>query len=454
MTRNGLSFAISRYAPFVIALLILVRLIWFQYSLRTGVVVIHLRGPPAELENRIKWTDEGQDPLQSEGPEEEKGVDDDTINMKEDDETDDDDDDSEKEDVNSKLGKETKQLKVVLYSGFGSSERSVKNIGKIIRTCARDTLLLRKSKGKDFFSIADDSDVIMLPGGVDQFILAGIAKKNHKTRDQAIKALKQLIGAKGKGYVGICAGAYIAANWLYVSPKHVAGMKGSGYYNNLVYGDHELGAVSGVPAFENQRTQTKVLYMNGPIFASRFPRSEQRKGVHDARSFIRASEHSNSFYHIHKSKHGTRPSRDNSLRNRTLITFNRFKKGRVIASSIHPETKVAGTLQNWVALDGPPECDSPEAKLLLHMIFVAGGKLKVGNKNQNVTAAEPEPNTIDEYGQNPEIVEQEPEPSIEEQYPEPTTPEQESKPLDQVIAERNELVAELEKIKDLFGALK
>ena len=151
---------------------------------------------------------------------------------------------------------EATAVKVAIYQGPGAPESSAENVRRVVNLMPGATA--RIVTGEEVGSLdLTQFDVVVFPGGSGSGQAKGIGEVGLEKVREYVK--------NGGGYVGICAGAYLACtnfSWglgiLNASTVSSKWMRGSGYVDFEVTHDGRpiLGNVDGV---------YKVRYNNGPI---------------------------------------------------------------------------------------------------------------------------------------------------------------------------------------------
>lgn len=152
--------------------------------------------------------------------------------------------------------KVAKPLRVAIYQGPGAPESSAENVQRVVKLMSGTTA--RIITGDEVKQLAlSQFDVVVFPGGSGSGQAKGIGEEGREKVREFVKT--------GGGYVGICAGAYLACanfDWglslLNASTVSNKWRRGSGYVDFEVTYDGRpiLGEVKGVH---------KVRYNNGPI---------------------------------------------------------------------------------------------------------------------------------------------------------------------------------------------
>jgi hypothetical protein len=265
------------------------------------------------------------------------------------------------------------KLRVKVFSGEGVSLRSLRNVKRVL-SCFKSDLDF-STTGHITSSSLEDSGVLLVPGGSASKMLDG--QKPNSVRN----TVRAFVGS-GRGYVGICAGANFALDrWNGVGISN-AKLKGTDLGQALLKrtelskGQFDL-AQPALSAEEAARTldidpaQSGVtvvadglFYANGPLFYNL--ESEADSVVHS--TGLHASERRV----LLRSGALTDPSMRGALRKQgshsALIVSNRFESGRVVVSTVHPETVFTDHG------NGPSACDSMHARILLNMVLHAAGR--------------------------------------------------------------------------------
>jgi type 1 glutamine amidotransferase len=203
-------------------------------------------------------------------------------------------------------------VKVAIYQGPGAPESSATNVSKVVALIpgASSRILTAEEVGTVDLALFD---VVVFPGGSG----SGQAKAIGETGRAKVKAYVR----NGGGYVGICAGAYLACtnfDWglglLNASTVSSKWMRGSGFVDLEVAHDGRpiLGAVEG---------RFKVRYNNGPIIKP------------GARADL-PSYQTLAFFRTEVAKNGVPAG---VMVDSPAQAVSTYGKGRVFVSSPHPE---------------------------------------------------------------------------------------------------------------------
>lgn len=221
-------------------------------------------------------------------------------------------------------------------------------------------------------------DVIFIPGGSAGKIYAEMSSKAKKKKVLAPRKKIQTFLSKGGGYVGICAGAYLAAGGKSGrSPLKLSlfqtesGMLGDGYVSST-YLDPSVEHSDTLAAklSNNLLKDSKLFYANGPIFKN--STAPPTKELRNPQPILRMGSQAELRILI-----GTSRGKQTHRRHRglPLVVMNNFNSGRVVLSTAHPETDVHHlTYDHWSRAHKPSDCASAEAQMLLSMVYLAANR--------------------------------------------------------------------------------
>ena len=213
------------------------------------------------------------------------------------------------------------RIRIAIYNDKGVTEGSKSAIENVL-------------KDKDFVCEAIDVDQILNGnlGNYDVFIVPGGISNNmaEKIGGRGKEAIRNFIQSGG-GYVGVCAGAFLASatfdrflGLVNVKSNHSQEMSprlGMLEQRQLGGGEVELEFSSEGRKLFAQPSKGCLSYINGPIF--------MEAGVNDLPDFLTLATYNSDIYQ-HHFQQGTMPKTP-------AIVAGRFGKGSVILFSPHPE---------------------------------------------------------------------------------------------------------------------
>ena len=257
-------------------------------------------------------------------------------------------------------------VRVAVYSGGGASSRSINNIVSVLRKCFPGQVKPTRIKPINSALRRSLYDVLLIPGGS----AGGMVNYHVKNSLFMTKYVKRFL-LDGGGYVGICAGAYLGAmdGMCLTKFNYREKMKGGG--NAVGQATVRAAAPSGGEP-ESESFPEPVFYMNGPIFEGRPTPPHMLKRctepVSSPRVLMRAGAINVAFS---KEPGDRKTSHRVHLAGRALVVANEYGPGRVVLSSVHPETRFLPQDQKNPL---PSACDSDNAALLLDMVLHAAGR--------------------------------------------------------------------------------
>lgn len=276
-------------------------------------------------------------------------------------------------------------IRVALYTGAGTTTNAKNNIPAVLDKCSNGTIKVQSFTDASLSNIGRlRHDVLFIPGGSAGRIyteMAKHAKKKHRLQPQ-FKIRKFL--ERGGGYVGICAGAYLAAGGksgkspLKISMfKTESGMLGDGYISGT-WMDKDFSISERLvnmtaKGLSNQAlVQSQLFYANGPIFKNETFLNEDFPQMRHPQVVLRMARDAYIRIFFGKKTSKTTHRRHQGL---PLVVMNEFGKGRVVLSTAHPETNVHDVTYNtWKKAHEPSTCASQEAQTLMTMIYLAAGR--------------------------------------------------------------------------------
>jgi len=291
----------------------------------------------------------------------------------------------------------TGPIRVALYIGPGTTTNAKNNIHPILQKCSGGTIVVDRIRDGSLGDVGRKKhDVIFVPGGSAGRIYAEMATRSKKKKKLGPQTKIRRFLNRGGGYVGICAGAYLAAGGksgrspLKISMwKTDSGMLGDGYFSStrLDNEERDKGIVSQELTNDILRN-SQLFYANGPIFKNTtegnkdFPELRNPKAIlrMDSDAYLRILVGSKSGKGTHRRHRGS-----------PIVVMNDFGPGKVVISTGHPETDVHSLDYNtWHAPRKPSRCNSAEAQLLISMVYLAA------NRNpQTENAPEPESESVE-----------------------------------------------------------
>ncbi len=245
---------------------------------------------------------------------------------------------------------EASRTRVAVYDAGGTGGKGVENLERILES--KPTFILHHVGPADIQAgVLDQFDVVIFPGGSGSKEAAAIGKKGC----EAVRAFVK----SGGGYVGICAGAFLATakyDWslalvnanTFTGNREIPGVgvksmwfRGSGTVKMELTdeGREILGDLPGL---------VELRYANGPILSP--------AGKKDLPEYV-----SLAFFRTEISKY---EPQEGTMINTPAIVASEFGKGRAIAISPHPEgtAGLESLVQQavaWVAGKSASACDSP-----------------------------------------------------------------------------------------------
>jgi glutamine amidotransferase-like uncharacterized protein len=248
---------------------------------------------------------------------------------------------------------------VALYVGDGDSVRGKANIRTVLNYAA-DIRVLNFTV-LDVMTHLDSSfyDVVLFPGG-------GGTTQANTLGNQGLASVRAFLG-DGKGFVGICAGAYLAIQHLHITfvkdspkPAGISGGRGDGNVTVALTANGSK-TMSKYHVFEADLAKELIFYANGPVM-NKFAAADVPGGVTMPQILLQFSSAS---VPIEKNYTGKRSGHGGAA-----LVSNLFKGGGVVVSGPHPETNQ----MNFPAQDGPPSSPgSVEAELLQAYVRLAHG---------------------------------------------------------------------------------
>ncbi len=205
-----------------------------------------------------------------------------------------------------------KPIRVGLFKDAGSAGKGVPRVTELLEQT--DDIKVTHLTGKDIANgILTNFDVVIFTGGSGSKQAASLGENGREEVRRFVR--------NGGGYIGICAGAYLACsgfdwgigvlNAKTVSPKWMRG-KGNVEMDMTSKGEKLTSLPSG---------KSEVLYANGPIIQP------------DDKTGIPAYEPI-AFFRTELAKNGTP---EGVMINSPALVRGNFGKGRVLVSSPHPE---------------------------------------------------------------------------------------------------------------------
>eukprot|EP00039_Didymoeca_costata_P020430 m.341234 g.341234 ORF g.341234 m.341234 type:complete len:274 (+) comp19938_c0_seq1:171-992(+) len=254
------------------------------------------------------------------------------------------------------LTSSTNPIRVALYIGDGTTERARTNT-KAVLECANSGIVVtpvNASMIRNELECGLNYDVVYFPGGGGDEQASTIGTKG-------LEQVRRFLSA-GCGYVGVCAGAYLASRThlgvtaFYDEPRPQTGhVRGDGNCTLQLTsaGSQVLGKFGVV---NSDLESTLVFYANGPVMKEL---QDGSPAISNASSLVTFTSDS-----VPIEKHYKGPY---SGQNATAVGFNHYNlSGRVLVSGPHPETNPL----NFPKMDGPSSaCDSVRAKLLRGYVY-------------------------------------------------------------------------------------
>jgi putative intracellular protease/amidase len=210
------------------------------------------------------------------------------------------------------LPENRRPIKVGVYSGPGAPQSSVDAVVKVMKPFAEATTVIMSGEDVATQNLAA-YDVLVFPGGSGSGQSKGIG-------EAGLKNVREFVG-KGGGYVGICAGAYLAcSNFSWGLGILNAGTVSSKWRRGQAILDLEM-TEAGRPLLGDVPGVFKVRYNNGPILK---PWTRTDLPAYTPLSVFRTEV----------AKYG---SPEGVQVNAPAQAIGTFGKGRVFVSSPHPE---------------------------------------------------------------------------------------------------------------------
>jgi len=272
-------------------------------------------------------------------------------------------------------------VRVALYVGAGTTRNAKNNIHPVLEECSQGNIKVDRIRDGSLGDVGRKRhDVIFVPGGSAGRIFAEMATKAKKKKRLGPQSKIRKFLSRGGGYVGICAGAYLAAGGksgrspLKISMwKTASGMLGDGYFSSTALDNEarDRGIISDELS-NGILKDSKMFYANGPIFKnetegnSDFPELRNPKAVlrMGPDAYLRILVGSKSGKATHRRHRGS-----------PIVVMNDFGAGKVVLSTGHPETDVHSLDYNtWHSPQKPSRCNSAEAQLLVSMVYLAANR--------------------------------------------------------------------------------
>jgi putative intracellular protease/amidase len=210
------------------------------------------------------------------------------------------------------LPENRRPIKVGVYSGPGAPQSSVDAVVKVMKPFAEATTVIMSGEDVATQNLAA-YDVLVFPGGSGSGQSKGIG-------ESGLKNVREFVG-NGGGYVGICAGAYLAcSNFSWGLGILNAGTVSSKWRRGQAILDLEM-TEAGKPLLGDVPGVFKVRYNNGPILK---PWTRTDLPAYTPLSVFRTEV----------AKYG---SPEGVQVNAPAQAIGTFGKGRVFVSSPHPE---------------------------------------------------------------------------------------------------------------------
>lgn len=263
-------------------------------------------------------------------------------------------------------------IRVAIFRGKGASIRSWTNIKHLLK-CANNTIDARVIKNANLATVnRANFDVFLIPGGE-----AGEMNEWHTAHGSNLRKTVRSFVRSGGGYVGICAGAYLGRGPFQLSPFRKASTTlGVGWFKSgdlspwFEQATQELWPIS-KSSFDNHL----LYYANGPIFQELRDFPITNPEISNPRVIMRAGQ--KSFLHI---EHGPVPgTKAHTFGTRysglPLATFNEYANGKVLLSTVHPETNATKGIHSFEVT--PTECNSPHGNFIVDLVLMAANRTGV-----------------------------------------------------------------------------
>uniref|UniRef100_A0A7S2WJS2 Biotin-protein ligase N-terminal domain-containing protein n=1 Tax=Mucochytrium quahogii TaxID=96639 RepID=A0A7S2WJS2_9STRA len=263
-------------------------------------------------------------------------------------------------------------IRIAFYNGTGSTKRARANVPHVLESCGGEKIQLERFSEWGLRQVTlDRYDVLLIPGGTDEVLPA----LKHANPGLDVKQHILNFVTAGGGYVGICEGA-IVAHKLGMTTKIVNGMEGDGYLNEVKFASADVPDLLQIE--DTAPNGRRVYYANGPFF-EHTPTMRKGDVFTYAKPLLRVSSSPSSFTNIVSNEEQSHPKWTKQLvknRGETILLLTGIGKGRVVASTAHPETEIKGTLSSWVPVNPPSQCNTFQADLLLSYVFVAAKRAR------------------------------------------------------------------------------
>jgi len=239
------------------------------------------------------------------------------------------------------------RIRVAVYRGKGAISKSWMNVVHVL-LCANDVFRVEAVSTLVYLT-RDSYDVVFIPGGI-----ASTMRNVYRRKNYSMSSILHQFIRRGGGFVGTCAGAYLAAMLDLTNWKHSHGI-GIGYISNT----------TGFQGIEN----SKLYYAWGPIFKMNSTSDDPPFG--ESQVLLRIAKRDNRFF-LHHSMNSKTKSLYQGFAERPIIVKNNFFNGTVVISAVHPETDISQSNEfNFDFSAVPSDCDSGQAKLLQSMVLTA-----------------------------------------------------------------------------------
>ncbi len=216
------------------------------------------------------------------------------------------------EDSLTKEAKTPPPVKVAVYTGTGTG-RSKQNLLKVLETF--ENVTVQETTAENIRAGAlSDVDVLIQPGGSG-------SKQGKNLEETGREAIRKFVRSGG-GYIGICAGAYLATSHYSWSLNILDAKVVDTRHWARGHGDVKIGVTKdGQRVLKTAESQLTILYWQGPLLAP-----GNRPEIEDYRACA--------LFETEIAKNGAPKG---VMKGTTAIARGQFGKGRVICFSPHPE---------------------------------------------------------------------------------------------------------------------
>lgn len=226
-------------------------------------------------------------------------------------------------------------IRVALYTGHGTTQRARHNTGAVLNYHGSGIVATTVNESDIPFLSRDSFDVVYFPGGGG----TTQAKAIGTAGQEAVKHFVQ----NGGGYVGVCAGAFLASQHLRISAfkdttRPVKGKSRGDGNCTLALTTEGVKDLSPFAVDPSAMNKTEFFYANGPVMGL----SPKLPNVSNPRPLVVFTSSS-----VPIEKKYTGP---NAGQGKVAVGVNNFGEGLVLVSGPHPETNE----MNFPKEHGPP----------------------------------------------------------------------------------------------------